>query len=64
MSEVDMFQNTEALHFHWKRCCWVFKYWQQAAIAQMVLPVLSEYGWKLAENEVTIVWDSDINVQK
>ncbi len=48
---------------HWKRSCWVLQMWQQADQSTMTLEPLQNHGWGLKEDELTITWESDKNVQ-
>ncbi len=57
-----MLPSHDALHRHWKRTCWVLDMWSQADKNSMQLLPLSDYGWKIHDNSLTIDWDSPANV--
>ena len=59
----DMIPSNEALFYHWKRSCWVLHMWRQADKNNMVLQPITEYGWTLSDNKLTVVWDTPENVQ-
>ena len=62
--EENHVPSLNALRFHWLRCCWVSHYWSQA-ISQSVAPLnLLQYGWTLTNGMLSIVWDSQANIQK
>ncbi|VDI21136.1 Hypothetical predicted protein [Mytilus galloprovincialis] len=63
-SEVEMIPNAEALKLHWLRCCWVMQYWKQGNTNFMSLPDLNSYGWNISDGEITVVWDTEINLKK
>ncbi|CAC5386182.1 unnamed protein product [Mytilus coruscus] len=64
VSEVEMIPNAEALKLHWLRCCWVMQYWKQSSTNFMSLPDIKCFGWNIINGDVTVVWDSEGNVQK
>ncbi|CAG2204987.1 unnamed protein product [Mytilus edulis] len=63
MLEVEMIPNAEALKMHWLRCCWVMQYWKQGNTNFMSLPDLNSYGWNISDGEITVVWDTEINLK-
>ncbi|CAC5371822.1 unnamed protein product [Mytilus coruscus] len=63
VSEVEMIPNAEALKLHWLRCCWVMQYWKQSSTTFMSLPDIKCFGWNIINGDVTVVWDSEWNVQ-
>ena len=64
LHETEMMPNPDALKLHWLRSCWVFKLWSQATRQFLVLPPLSDFGWKIESNKLECVWDIDTNFQK
>ena len=64
VSEVEMMPNPEALKLHWKRCCWVYSYWKQSIQNNISFGLLTDFGWDIANNKLSFVWDLDINFQK
>ena len=56
--ETQMVPSTEALWRHLKRSCWVIDMWRQAEKNTMQLTTITEFGWNLADNVLTIDWDS------
>ena len=60
--ENEMIPNTDALFLHWKRVCWVLDYWKQADRNTMYPKTLSNYGWNVKDDSLTVDWDSDINM--
>ena len=60
--ENEMIPNTDALYRHWKRACWVLDFWKQADRNTMSPKPLSEYGWKVQDDHLTIEWDTDDNM--
>ncbi|CAC5422646.1 LIN54 [Mytilus coruscus] len=63
-SEVEMIPNAEALKLHWLRCCWVMQYWKQRNTNFMSLPEINSFGWNISNGEITVVWDTEINLKK
>ena len=61
--ENQMIPSVEALKLHWQRSCWVINMWSQADKNHMVLPDIEQFGWKIVNNSLTIVWDTDENIQ-
>ena len=60
--ENEMIPNTDSLHHHWKRVCWVLDMWHQADLNTMVPKPLSEYGRQISKNTLNIDWDSENNM--
>ena len=58
-----MIPSNEALYYHWKRSCWVLHMWRQVDKNSMVLRPITEYGWTLSDNKLTVVWDTLQNMQ-
>lgn len=63
-TEKELLPNLEALHLHWKRCCWVILYWKQALCNTMNLPPLEDFGWQFHDHILTVVWDTETNYKK
>jgi len=64
VSEDQMIPNADALKLHWQRCCWVFSYWKQTLKNIMTLSPLTENGWALKNDEISVVWDTDDNLKR
>lgn len=60
--ENESIPNTDALYNHWKRTCWVADMWHQSTNNYMELMPLSEFGWLIDGDSLTIHWDSAENV--
>ena len=58
-----MIPSNEALYYHWKRSCWVLHMFRQADKNSMVLQPITEYGWTISDNKLTVVWDTPRNMQ-
>ena len=58
-----MIPSTEALFLHWKRSCCVLHTWNQADKNTITLPDMEQFGWKITDNELTIVWDTEENIR-
>ncbi|CAG2215076.1 KIF4 [Mytilus edulis] len=63
-SEEFFLPSNDALFLHWKRSCWVKLVWQQANQNLVHYPILNDHGWKVDKNLLSIVWDSDENLEK
>ena len=61
--ESDMIPNIDALYRHWLRTCWVIHMWNQADKNTMTLLPITQYGWKLTDERLTVDWDSEENIQ-
>ena len=61
--ENDIIPSNEALYFHWKRSYWVLYMWRQADKDSMVLLPITEYGWTLRDNKLTLFWGMPQNIQ-
>jgi hypothetical protein len=64
VSEDQMIPNADALKLHWQRCCWVFSYWKQTLKNIMTLSPLTENGWALKNDDISVVWDTDDNLKR
>ena len=60
--EADMIPSNGALYRHWKRTCWVINMWSQSCQSHMVLAPLTEFGWRIEEDELHFNWDSEENM--
>lgn len=58
-----MIPSLDALWCHWKRSCWVIDMWGQADQNVMELQDILACGWKVANESLSIDWDSDHNIQ-
>ena len=56
----QMIPSTEALHFHWKRTCWVLSMWSQANKNTMTP---DKYGWKMSNSGLEVIWDTPENMK-
>ena len=54
---------TDALYFHWQRACWVINMWGQSDKNRMTLLPLQQFGWRINNEELTIVWDTEENIK-
>ncbi|CAC5411992.1 KIF4 [Mytilus coruscus] len=63
-SEEFFLPLNDALFLHWKRSCWVKLVWQQANQNFVHYPILNDHGWKIEKNVLSIVWDSNENLEK
>ena len=61
--ENEMIPSSDALYLHWKRSCWISHMWQQADKNIMVLEDMTNYGWRLDDGNLKVVWDTDENIQ-
>ena len=58
-SEEQCIPGWTALRLHWQRMRWVLKVWGQATSSVMIVPDLTEHGWKVDEDgAVTVMWDT------
>ncbi|CAG2203639.1 KIF4 [Mytilus edulis] len=64
LSEQEIMPNSEALKFHWLRSSWVFQFWAQASENFLQLSPLSDFGWKVSNNLLECIWDTEGNFQK
>lgn len=60
--ENEMIPSDESLLQHWQRTCWVSHMWLQADCNNIVLQPVTEFGWKVVDNTLTVVWDSNENM--
>ena len=60
--EDETIPSVHALYRHWKRVCWVIDMWHQANRNVMELMSLTEFGWTIDENNLTLDWDSQEKV--
>ena len=63
LSENEKLPSTEALYRHWKRSCWVLDMWAQANENTISVQQLSNFGWKVDKDTLTIDWDSEENAK-
>ena len=62
--EEKYIPSVDALRLHWRRSCWVAEVWQQSDQYVIDVPNLLDYGWTFADNKLSIVWDSEANIEK
>ena len=55
--------DVKALFFHWKRSCWIMHMWSQGDRNTMYLQPLTEHGWSVSEGTLSVVWDTQRNMQ-
>ena len=48
---------------HWQRSCWVIHMWEQADRDTMTLQPITQHGWTVADEKLTVVWDTPENLQ-
>ena len=61
--ENEMVPSNEALLLYWKRACWVIDMWSQADQNTMKLQPITNYGWTVNENMLSVSWDSESNMK-
>lgn len=61
--ENEMLPSNQALGLHWRRTCWVLDMWHQATLNTVKLKPLIDNGWSLTAGHLSIVWDTDENIQ-
>ena len=61
--ENQMIPSTDALYFHWQRACLVMNMWGQSDKNRMTLLPLQQFGWRIDNEELTIVWDTEENIK-
>ena len=61
--ENERIPSSDTLLLHWKRSCWVIHMWHQSNERTMTLPPIENYGWGLKDDELTIVWETDVNIK-
>ncbi|PIK46615.1 hypothetical protein BSL78_16510 [Apostichopus japonicus] len=62
--ESEWMPSTDALRLHWQRCCWVLTVWAQACSSNVTVPELTSHGWTVANDKVSVVWDTEVNLEK
>ncbi len=60
--ENEMIPSDEALRLHWRRTCWVVDMWSQATRNTMILEPITDHGWTVQNNQLSVVWDSQQNM--
>ena len=60
--ENEQIPSDESLWLHWKRSCWVSNMWEQADKNVMDIGEVSDFGWTVKNNTLSVVWDSQSNV--
>ena len=60
--ENEMMPSDDALYLHWGRSCWVLHMWRQANLNNMSLKPITDCGWQLVGNTLTVVWDTPKNI--
>ena len=63
MYDTGMIPSTEALFYHWKRTCWILNMWGQADQNNIVLEPISNYGWNVESETLSVQWDTEENMQ-
>ncbi len=59
--ENEMVPSNDALNLHWKRSCWVIHMWRQGDRNNLIVQPITNYGWTLSDNKLTVVWDTPAN---
>ncbi|PIK43063.1 hypothetical protein BSL78_20092 [Apostichopus japonicus] len=62
--ESEWMPSTDALRLHWQRCCWVLTVWAHACSSNVTVPELTSHGWTVANDKVSVVWDTEVNLEK
>ena len=60
--ENEMMASNTSLQLHWLRSCWVLHLWGQANANNMILEPMSEYGWCINNDKLTMQWDTTANM--
>lgn len=55
-----MLPSTEALL---QKSCWVIHMWEQADRDTMTLQPITQHGWTVTDEKLTVVWDTPENLQ-
>ena len=58
-----MVPSDDSLFLHWQQSCWVIGMWKRADMNTMVLKPMTEFGWQIREQKLTIAWDSEENLK-
>ena len=61
--EDELLPSDDALRYHWNRCCWVSAVWESSLQTHFMYPDVSDYGWKVGEAGITVIWDSPDNLR-
>ena len=61
--ENETIPSDDALYLHWQRSCWVMDMWRQADQNTVTLKPITDYGWSLIDNTLTIIWDTSENIE-
>ena len=62
-SEDFYLPSTDALLLHWKRTCYTCQIWQQADNNYIDYPNVTDWGWKLDNQNLSVVWESEKNIK-
>ena len=50
--------------FHrWKRVCWIFDMWRQADQHEIAMQPITDYGWQINNDSLTIDWGCESNMK-
>ena len=60
--ENEQIASDESLWLHWQRSCWVSNMWEQADKNVLNIGEVSDFGWSVTNNTISVVWDSQSNV--
>jgi hypothetical protein len=63
-SEEYYVPSITSLKYHWQRACWVAQVWEQADLNFVLYPTLTDYGWSITDDRLSIVWDSKEHLTK
>ena len=61
-SEEQYLPSLCALKLHWLQSTWVYTVLRQIDLPYILFPDINKFGWKLENNEITVVWDSKENI--
>ena len=54
---------TANLQHHILYSCWVLSMWKQATKNTMIVKPITDYGWSVVNDKLTVVWDTDDNIK-
>ena len=60
--EDELPPSFKALWRHWLRTCWASNFWKQAGCNQYRLLDITQFGWKVADDKLTVDWDAPENI--
>ena len=64
VEEEQQLISADALKFHWLRSSYVAKIWHQADKSEIIFPDMSKYGWRIENDVLNVVWESEKTQQQ